>query len=159
MSLDKDSTVFGIGVAGVGAWLLFQVIRLFRRERSGFHGDKAQQEVIESLREELARKDRQLEDKEATIQVLVKEKAAQMEQLAIIPAMREELHEMDLQLKSLVELFNHLIESGALNLRPEHTQMVFSMMSRRRERNELGKGISELRSAQIDLGTVGSGIR
>jgi len=130
MPLDKDTVLFGSAGVGLGAWLLLHVVRLFRGEVRGHRSDAAENDVIKSLREELSRKDDQLEAKELTIQRLVKEKAAEMERLAELPALSERIHDLEEHVLSLIGLFNHLIDAGALSLAPEHQRMVLNLMTK-----------------------------
>ena len=131
MPLDKETGLLAVGGLSLGAWLLTMVVRLFRGEYRAHKNNEATQEVINSLRTEVARQAEQLQAKELTIQRLVEEKAKQLEKLADIPKMREEIQGLEEQVQALVQLFNHLLEAGVMDLKPEHQQKVLSIITRK----------------------------
>lgn len=121
-----------IVLAGSGGaflyWLVVQMIRIFRGEKAATQGDAAQQQIVQSLRTELKRKDDLLIDKENTIKRLVKEKAEQLSQLSEIPRLTKEIRELEGQVKALASLLNHLITAGS-SLTPEQQIIMIRLLS------------------------------
>lgn len=101
-----------MGAGGAGAWLLSTLFKLFRRDWQDTKAGTAQQQVIDSLREELERKDKELVRREGEITVLVKEKAWQMEQLAELPRLRREVEKLEAKVQMLAALLDHFLQAG-----------------------------------------------
>jgi len=118
--------IAGIGGAGLGS--LFLLARLLRGELSGQKTDAAQSDVINSLRAELKRKDEEIVAKEITITRLVREKTEQFTQLSEIPYLRDEIKELEEQVKALAQLLNVFIIGGN-GLSPEQQLVMLRLLS------------------------------
>lgn len=126
--LENETWKLLAGTGGVGIGVLFLLSRLFRGELSGHKGDQAQHQVIDSLRAELKRKDDEILAKEHTIARLVHEKAEQLLQLSEIPHLRDEIKELEEQVKALASLLNAFI-AGGVGLTPEQQLIMIRLLS------------------------------
>lgn len=106
--------------------VLYTLYRVIIRDLRRDNIDSVQ---AQSLLDELARKDRQLEQKEQTIQQLVEEKADLMLKLAEIPRLREEIQSLELRIDSLVKLLDHLFLQNAVQLTPESQREVVKILA------------------------------
>jgi HAMP domain-containing protein len=95
---------------------------------SGQKDDAAKGDVIASLRAELKRKDDEIIAKEITINRLVREKADQLTQLSEIPYLRDEIKELEEQVRALAQLLNVFIVGGN-GLTPEQQLVMLRLLS------------------------------
>ncbi len=128
VNIENETWKMIVSVGGAGLGFLFLVARLFRGEMSGQKDDAAKGDVIASLRAELKRKDDEIIAKEITISRLVKEKADQLTQLSEIPYLRDEIKELEEQVRALAQLLNVFIVGGN-GLTPEQQLVMLRLLS------------------------------